>query len=94
MYGSKLQIVEIIRSFKGYVRKMLWYVEVLVIVEYVYNDKVILEQRNMLMEEFYGNIFQFYKLVDYLILDKVLELQLEKLEFIMDEMKQILILMV
>ncbi|XP_040844837.1 pumilio homolog 3 isoform X2 [Ochotona curzoniae] len=90
MYGSKPQIAEIIRSFKGHVRKMLRHAEASAIVEYAYNDKAVLEQRNMLTEELYGNTFQLYKSADHPTLDKVLEMQPEKLELIMDEMKQIL----
>lgn len=60
MYESKPQVAEIIRSFKGHVRKMLWHSEASAIVEYAYN-KAILEQRNMLTEELYGNTFQLYK---------------------------------
>ncbi|XP_058997576.1 pumilio homolog 3 isoform X1 [Mustela lutreola] len=90
MYGSKPQIAAIISSFKGHVRKMLRHAEASAIVEYAYNDKAILEQRNMLAEELYGNTFQLYKSADHPTLDKVLELQPEKLQLIMDEMKQIL----
>uniref|UniRef100_A0A7N5JPM0 Pumilio RNA binding family member 3 n=1 Tax=Ailuropoda melanoleuca TaxID=9646 RepID=A0A7N5JPM0_AILME len=61
MYGSKAQIAEIMRSFKGHVRKMLRHAEASAVVEYAYNDKAILEQRNMLAEELYGNTFQLYK---------------------------------
>ena len=60
-FRSKPQIAEIIRSFKGHVRKMLRHAEASAIVEYAYNDKAILEQRNMLTEELYGNTFQLYK---------------------------------
>ncbi|KAF3815983.1 hypothetical protein GH733_016088 [Mirounga leonina] len=87
---SKPQIAEIMGSFKGHVRKMLRHAEASAIVEYAYNDKAILEQRNMLTEELYGNTFQLYKSADRPTLDKVLEAQPEKLELIMDEMKQIL----
>ncbi|EHB17437.1 Pumilio domain-containing protein KIAA0020 [Heterocephalus glaber] len=90
MYGSKPQIAEIIKSFKGHVKKMLRHAEASAIVEYAYNDKAILEQRNMLTEELYGNTFQLYKSAEHPTLDKVLEVQPEKLELIMDEMKQIL----
>ncbi|XP_049488974.1 pumilio homolog 3 isoform X1 [Panthera uncia] len=90
MYGSKPQIAEIVRSFKGHVRKMLRHAEASSIVEYAYNDRAVLEQRNMLTEELYGNTFQLYKSTDHPTLDKVLEVQPEKLELIMDEMKQIL----
>lgn len=40
---------------------MLRHTEASAIVEYAYNDKAILEQRNMLAEELYGNTFQLYK---------------------------------
>lgn len=40
---------------------MLRHAEASAIVEYAYNDKAILEQRNMLAEELYGNTFQLYK---------------------------------
>ncbi|XP_070598704.1 pumilio homolog 3 isoform X2 [Erythrolamprus reginae] len=90
MYGTKPQIAEIIKSFKGEVKKMLRHAEASTVVEYAYNDKAILEQRNMLTEELYGNTFQVYKTVDQSTLGKVLEIQPEKREAIMDEMKQIL----
>ncbi|XP_042555323.1 pumilio homolog 3 [Dipodomys spectabilis] len=90
MYGSKPQIAEIIKSFKGHVKRLLRHAEASAIVEYAYNDKAILEQRNMLTEELYGNTFQLYKSADHPTLEKVLEAQPGKLELIMDEMKQIL----
>ncbi|KAM5300512.1 pumilio homolog 3 [Ctenodactylus gundi] len=91
MYGSKPQIAEVIRSFKGQVKKMLRHAEASAVVEYAYNDRAVLEQRNMLTEELYGNTFQLYKSADHPTLDKVVEVHPEKLELIMDEMKQILI---
>ncbi|XP_065600246.1 pumilio homolog 3 [Cyrtonyx montezumae] len=90
MYGTKQQIAEIIKSFKGHVKKMLRHAEASAVVEYAYNDKAILEQRNMLTEELYGNTFQVYKTPVAPTLDKVLEAQPEKREAILDEMKQIL----
>ncbi|XP_062985359.1 pumilio homolog 3 [Elgaria multicarinata webbii] len=90
VYGTKPQIAEIIKSFKGEVRKMLRHAEASAVVEYAYNDKAILEQRNMLTEELYGNTFQVYKSSDHRTLNEVLEAQPEKREAIMDEMKQIL----
>lgn len=42
---------------------MLRHTEASAVVEYAYNDKAILEQRNMLTEELYGNIFQVYKVI-------------------------------
>lgn len=90
MYGTKQQIAEIIKSFKGHVKKMLRHAEASAVVEYAYNDKAILEQRNMLTEELYGNTFQVYKTPIVPTLDKVLEAQPEKREAILDEMKQIL----
>ncbi|KAM9508270.1 pumilio homolog 3 [Guaruba guarouba] len=90
MYGTKPQVAEIIKSFKGHVKKMLRHAEASAIVEYAYNDKAILEQRNMLTEELYGNTFQVYKTPVVPTLDKVLAAQPEKREAILDEMKQIL----
>ncbi|NXW87021.1 PUM3 protein, partial [Alopecoenas beccarii] len=90
MYGTKPQVAEIIKSFKGHVKKMLRHAEASAVVEYAYNDKAILEQRNMLTEELYGNTFQVYKTPIVSTLDKVLEAQPEKREAILDEMKQIL----
>ncbi|NXY63621.1 PUM3 protein, partial [Callaeas wilsoni] len=90
MYGTKAQVAEIIKSFKGHVKKMLRHAEASAVVEYAYNDKAILEQRNMLTEELYGNTFQVYKTPAVPTLGKVLEAQPEKREAILDEMKQIL----
>ncbi|NXB70199.1 PUM3 protein, partial [Donacobius atricapilla] len=90
MYGTKAQVAEIIKSFKGHVKTMLRHARASAVVEYAYNDKAILEQRNMLTEELYGNTFQVYKTPAVRTLDKVLEAQPEKREAILDEMKQIL----
>ncbi|KAF7250505.1 hypothetical protein EYD10_04150 [Varanus komodoensis] len=87
---TKPQIAEIIKSFKGEVRKMLRHAEASAVVEYAYNDKAILEQRNMLTEELYGNTFQVCKSSEHRTLNEVLEARPEKRESIMDEMKQIL----
>ncbi|KAM4810494.1 pumilio homolog 3 [Rhinophrynus dorsalis] len=91
MYGSKSQVAEIIKSFKGQVKKLLRHSEASYIVEYAYNHKAILEQRNMLCEELYGNTFRFYKSTIIPSLEKVLEAQPEKKESILEEMKQILV---
>ncbi|NXF39460.1 PUM3 protein, partial [Nyctibius bracteatus] len=90
MYGTKSQVAEIIKSFRGHVKKMLRHAEASAVVEYAYNDRAILEQRNMLTEELYGNTFQVYKTPVVPTLDKVLETHPEKREAILDEMKQIL----
>lgn len=42
---------------------MLRHAEASTVVEYAYNDKAILKQRNMLTEELYGNTFQVYKVI-------------------------------
>lgn len=91
MYGSKSQIAEIIKSFKGQVKKLLRHSEASYIVEYAYNHKAILEQRNMLCEELYGNTFRFFKTAEHTTLGQVLDAQPEKKESILEEMKQILI---
>lgn len=91
MYGSKSQVAEIIKSFKGHVKKLLRHSEASYIVEYAYNHKAVLEQRNMLCEELYGNTFRFYKSTVHPSLDQVLESQPEKQESVLEEMKQILV---
>ncbi|XP_048451244.1 pumilio homolog 3 [Rhincodon typus] len=90
MYGNKQQVAEIIKSFKGEVKKMLRHSEASAIVEYAYNDKAVLEQRKMLTEELYGNTFMICKSVFCPTLDKVLESNPDKREGIMGEMKEIL----
>ncbi|GCB80157.1 hypothetical protein scyTo_0016119, partial [Scyliorhinus torazame] len=94
MYGNKQQVAEVIRSFKGEVKKMLRHSEASTIVEYAYNDKAILEQRKMLTEELYGNTFMICKSVFCPTLDKVLESNPDKREGVMGEMKEILTPMV
>ncbi|XP_044143030.1 pumilio homolog 3-like [Bufo gargarizans] len=91
MYGSKPQVAEIIKSFKGQVKKLLRHSEASYIVEYAYNHKAILAQRNLLCEELYGNTFRFYKSTVHPSLEQVLEAQPEKKESILEEMKQILV---
>lgn len=90
MYGSKQQVGEVMLAFKGKVRQMLRHSEASSVVEYAYNDKAILSQRLMLTEELYGNTFQVFKSSICPTLEKVLEANPEKMEGIMDEMKQIL----
>ncbi|XP_048876032.1 pumilio homolog 3 isoform X2 [Brienomyrus brachyistius] len=90
MYGSKQQVAEVMRAFKGQVRQLLRHAEASSVVEYAYNDKAILSQRLMLTEELYGNTFQICKSTVCPTLEKVLEANPEKLNSIMDEMKQIL----
>ncbi|XP_023664009.1 pumilio homolog 3 [Paramormyrops kingsleyae] len=90
MYGSKQQVAEVMRAFKGQVRQLLRHAEASSVVEFAYNDKAILSQRLMLSEELYGNTFQICKSTVCPTLEKVLEASPEKLGSIMDEMKQIL----
>ncbi|ELW71978.1 hypothetical protein TREES_T100010523 [Tupaia chinensis] len=73
---------------------MLRHAEASAIVEHAYNDKAILEQRNVLTEELYEDTLRLYKSADHPTLDSVLEAKPEKLELIMDETKQILTPMV
>uniref|UniRef100_A0A673HJX3 Pumilio homolog 3 n=1 Tax=Sinocyclocheilus rhinocerous TaxID=307959 RepID=A0A673HJX3_9TELE len=90
MYGSKQQVGAVMSAFKGNVRQMLRHSEASSVVEYAYNDKAVLSQRLMLTEELYGNAFQVCKSSVCPTLEKVLEANPEKLEGIIDEMKQIL----
>uniref|UniRef100_A0A8C9S5T7 Pumilio RNA-binding family member 3 n=1 Tax=Scleropages formosus TaxID=113540 RepID=A0A8C9S5T7_SCLFO len=90
MYGNKQQVGEVMRAFKGHVRQLLRHAEASSVVEYAYNDKAVLAQRLMLSEELYGNTFQVCKSTVCPTLDKVLESNPDRLDSIMDEMKQIL----
>uniref|UniRef100_A0A671SXF1 Pumilio homolog 3 n=1 Tax=Sinocyclocheilus anshuiensis TaxID=1608454 RepID=A0A671SXF1_9TELE len=90
MYGSKEQVGAVMSAFKGNVRQMLRHSEASSVVEYAYNDKAVLSQRLVLTEELYGNAFQVCKSSVCPTLEKVLEANPEKLEGIIDEMKQIL----
>uniref|UniRef100_A0A4W3HQL8 Pumilio homolog 3 n=1 Tax=Callorhinchus milii TaxID=7868 RepID=A0A4W3HQL8_CALMI len=90
MYGNKQQVAEIIKSFKGEVKKMLRHSEASSIVEFAYNDKAVLEQRNLLTEELYGTKFMICKSAACPTLDQVLESNPDWREGILEEMKQIL----
>ncbi|XP_056592546.1 pumilio homolog 3 isoform X2 [Triplophysa dalaica] len=90
MYGNKQQVGHVMLAFKGKVRQMLRHSEASSVVEYAYNQKAILSQRRMLTEELYGNTFQICKSTVCPTLETVLENNPEKLESIMEEMKQIL----
>ncbi|KAK1800547.1 hypothetical protein P4O66_005770 [Electrophorus voltai] len=90
MYGSKQQVGEVMVAFKGKVRQMLRHSEASSVVEYAYNDKAVLSQRLMLTEELYGNTFKVCKSTVCPTIEKVLESNPDKLESIMEEMKQIL----
>ncbi|XP_065146271.1 pumilio homolog 3 isoform X2 [Paramisgurnus dabryanus] len=90
MYGNKQQVGDVMLAFKGKVRQMLRHSEASSVVEYAYNDKAILSQRLMLTEELYGNTFQVCKSTVCPTLEKVLENSPDKLESIIEEMKQIL----
>uniref|UniRef100_A0A4X2LE68 Uncharacterized protein n=1 Tax=Vombatus ursinus TaxID=29139 RepID=A0A4X2LE68_VOMUR len=76
--------------FKGQVWKMSHHMEALAVVQCGYNDKVILEQQIILVEELYGNTFQLYKSAIQPTPEKVLEVHPDKQEVIIDDIKQIL----
>nr|XP_055065120.1 pumilio homolog 3 [Misgurnus anguillicaudatus]XP_055065121.1 pumilio homolog 3 [Misgurnus anguillicaudatus] len=90
IYGNKQQVGDVMLAFKGKVRQMLRHSVASSVVEYAYNDKAILSQRLMLTEELYGNTFQVCKSTVCPTLEKVLENSPDKLENIIEEMKQIL----
>ncbi|XP_020313368.1 pumilio homolog 3 isoform X2 [Oncorhynchus kisutch] len=90
MYGSKEQVAGVIVGFKGKVRQMLRHSEASSVVEYAYNEKAILSQRLMLTEELYGTTFQVFKSAVCPTLEKVLEANPDKVNGILEEMKQIL----
>ncbi|KAK2818851.1 hypothetical protein Q5P01_024412 [Channa striata] len=90
MYGNKEVVAAVMQTFKGHVRTMLRHAAASAIIEYAYNDKAVLAQRLMLTEELYGNTFTICKSSVCNTIEKVLEANPDKLNNIIDEMKQIL----
>uniref|UniRef100_A0A8D3C2A1 Pumilio RNA-binding family member 3 n=1 Tax=Scophthalmus maximus TaxID=52904 RepID=A0A8D3C2A1_SCOMX len=90
MYGNKELVAGVMQAFKGHVRPMLRHAAASSIIEYAYNDKAVLAQRLMLTEELYGNTFTICKSTVCNTIEKVAETNPEKLNGIIDEMKQIL----
>ncbi|KAM7369352.1 hypothetical protein PAMP_013626 [Pampus punctatissimus] len=90
MYGNKEVLAGVMQSFKGHVRPMLRHAAASSIIEYAYNDKAVLAQRLMLTEELYGNTFTVCKSSVCNTIEKVVEGNPDKLNNIIDEMKQIL----
>lgn len=90
MYGNKEQVHSVMQSFKGSVKQMLRHSDASSVVEYAYNDKAVLAQRLMLTEELYGNTFTVCKSAVCPTLEKVLQSNPDKVNTILDEMKQIL----
>ncbi|KAJ7987073.1 hypothetical protein DPEC_G00334970 [Dallia pectoralis] len=90
IYGSKEQVASVMMGFKGNVRQMLRHSEASSVVEYAYNDKAVLSQRLMLTEELYGTTFLVFKSSVCPTLEKVLEANPDKVNGILEEMKQIL----
>ncbi|KAG7235619.1 hypothetical protein INR49_002429 [Caranx melampygus] len=90
MYGSKELLAAVMQTFKGHVRPMLRHAAASSIIEYAYNDKAVLAQRLMLSEELYGNTFAVCRSSICNTIEKVAEMNPDKLNSIIDEMKQIL----
>lgn len=90
MYGNKELMAAVMQTFKGHVRPMLRHAAASSIIEYAYNDKAVLAQRLMLTEELYGNTFTVCKSSVCNTIEKVVEGNPDKLNNIIDEMKQIL----
>uniref|UniRef100_A0A665W8N5 PUM-HD domain-containing protein n=1 Tax=Echeneis naucrates TaxID=173247 RepID=A0A665W8N5_ECHNA len=90
MYGNKELVAAVMQTFKGHVRPMLRHAAASSIIEYAYNDKAVLAQRLMLTEELYGNTFTICKSSVCNTIEKVAEINPDKLNSIIDEMKQIL----
>uniref|UniRef100_A0A8C4ILS7 Pumilio homolog 3 n=1 Tax=Dicentrarchus labrax TaxID=13489 RepID=A0A8C4ILS7_DICLA len=90
MYGNKELMAAVMQTFKGHVRSMLRHAAASSIIEYAYNDKAVLAQRLMLTEGLYGNTFTVCKSTVCNTIEKVAEGNPDKLNNIIDEMKQIL----
>uniref|UniRef100_A0A8C5GTP8 PUM-HD domain-containing protein n=1 Tax=Gouania willdenowi TaxID=441366 RepID=A0A8C5GTP8_GOUWI len=90
MYGNKELVASVIQTFKGHVRSMLRHAAASSIIEYAYNDKAVLAQRLQLTDELYGTTFAVCKSTVCNTIEQVLESNPDKLNSIIDEMKQIL----
>ncbi|KAM4635244.1 pumilio homolog 3 isoform 2-T2 [Polymixia lowei] len=90
MFGNKELVAAVMQTFKGQVRQLLRHAAASAIIEYAYNDKAVLAQRHMLTEELYGNTFIICKSPVCPTIEKVLEANPDKLNSIIDEMKNIL----
>ncbi|KAM9840997.1 pumilio homolog 3 isoform 2-T2 [Aulostomus maculatus] len=90
MYGNKDLVAAVMQTFKGHVRPMLRHAAASSIIEYAYNDKAVLAQRLLLTEELYGNTFTVCKSAVCNTIEKVAEANPDRLNQIIDEMKQIL----
>ncbi|XP_030598614.1 pumilio homolog 3 [Archocentrus centrarchus] len=90
MYGNKELLAAVMNKFKGYVRQMLRHAAASTIIEYAYNDKAVLAQRIMLTDELYGNTYTVLQVIRVNTLEKVVRMNPDKLNNIIDEMKQIL----
>uniref|UniRef100_A0A8C2X8B6 Pumilio homolog 3 n=1 Tax=Cyclopterus lumpus TaxID=8103 RepID=A0A8C2X8B6_CYCLU len=90
MYGNKELVAVVMKTFRGHVRTMLRHAAASSIIEYAYNDKAVLAQRLMLTQGLYGNTFTICKSSVCKTIEKVAEANPDKLNNIIDEMKQIL----
>ncbi|XP_017295970.1 pumilio homolog 3 isoform X2 [Kryptolebias marmoratus] len=90
MYGNKELAAAVIQSFKGHVRQMLRHSAASAIIEFAYNDKAVLAQRLMLTDELYGNTYFVCRSSERNTIEKVVKTNPDKLDNIVDEMKQIL----
>lgn len=90
MYGNKELVGSVMQTFKGHVKAMLRHAAASSIIEYAYNDKAILSQRLMLSEELYGNTFTVCRSSVCNTIEKVLEANPDKVNNILEEMKQVL----
>ncbi|XP_068430849.1 pumilio homolog 3 isoform X1 [Clinocottus analis] len=90
MYGNKELVACVMKKFRGHVRTMLRHAAASSIIEYAYNDKAVLSQRLMLTQGLYGNTFTICKSSVCNTIEKVAEANPDKLNNIIDEMKQTL----
>ncbi|RVE65432.1 hypothetical protein OJAV_G00116450 [Oryzias javanicus] len=91
MYGNKELVAAVMQTFKGHVRQMLRHSAASAVIEYAYNDKALLAQRLMLSDELYGNTYALCRSSEHNTIEKVVKGNPDKVDSIMDEMKQILL---
>ncbi|KAK3091659.1 hypothetical protein FSP39_021613 [Pinctada imbricata] len=91
IYGSKNHKNNVIKSFHGNVRKLVRHKEAADVIELAYSDYANAVQRLSLLEEFYGPSFTLFKTPDVKSLDQLLEMQPDKKDMILSNMKEALL---
>lgn len=61
VHSNKDVVCALVQAFRGHVRPMLRHATASSIIEFAYNERAVLAQRQLLTEELYGNTFAVCK---------------------------------